>query len=128
MTPGAPLKESDKRRVGTAGIDPTQDQTMEIFDSMKDVRVVIRTPWAHVLDTRAIELEVADTHGAHMLRADREPQLLALVPGEIVLRRRDGTEIHVTVSWGSLTAMGRQIRIVVERAKVRYVEPLRIAV
>jgi hypothetical protein len=45
-----------------------------------------------------------------------------------VLRKRDGGEIRVEVSWGSLTAVGRQARIVVESARVRYIEPMRIAV
>ena len=101
---------------------------MEIFNSREDLRVVIRTPGAAVIDTRVTELEVEDALGRFSIVAGGDPALAALVPSELVLRKRDGGEIRVEVSWGSLTAVGHQARIVVESARVRYIEPMRIAV
>jgi F0F1-type ATP synthase epsilon subunit len=101
---------------------------MEIFNSREDLRVVIRTPTASVIDTHVTALEVEDALGRFTVVADGEPALAALVPTELVLRKRDGGEIRVEVGWGSLTAVGHQARIVVDSAKVRYIEPLRIAV
>ncbi len=100
---------------------------MEIFDSHKDLRVVIRTPEAAILDTRAREVEVEDVVGRFTLRADEEDALSALIPGEIVIRKRDGSELHLDVGYGSLTKLGSQARIVVKHAELRFVEPMRIA-
>ncbi|RLB63832.1 MAG: hypothetical protein DRI90_05970 [Deltaproteobacteria bacterium] len=101
---------------------------MEIFNSAEDLRVVIRTPSAELIDTRAIQLEGEDTLGRFTLRGKGDPVLAALVPSELRLLKRDGSEIHVTVSWGSLIAVGQQVRIVVNDAQVRHLAPLRLAV
>lgn len=104
-----------------------REGTMEIFNSAEDLRVVIRTPTAELIDTRATQLEAEDTLGCFTLRANGSPVLAALVPGELRLLRRDGSEIRVTVSWGSLIAVGHQVRIVVNDARVRHIAPLRLA-
>lgn len=100
---------------------------MEIFDSHKDLRVVIRTPYETILDTRACEVELEDAAGRFTLRADGEAALTALIPGDLVIRKRDGSELHLVVGYGSLVALGGQARIVVRHATMRFVEPLRIA-
>ncbi len=101
---------------------------MEIFNSVEDLRVVIRTPSAALIDTRAMELEAEDHLGRFTIRAKGSPVLAALMPGELRLFKRDGSEICVTASWGSLVAVGKQVRIVVNDARVRYLAPLRLAV
>ena len=55
------------------------------------------------------------------------PVLTALVPGGLRLYKRDGSEVRVTVSWGSLIALGQQVRIVVNDARVRHLPPLSMA-
>jgi F0F1-type ATP synthase epsilon subunit len=101
---------------------------MDIFNSAQDLRVVVRTPTKSVLDTSATDIEVEDTLGRFVITAQAEPALTALVPSEVVVRKRDGSEIHLSISWGSLVFVGNQVRIVAEQAKARYVEALRIAV
>ncbi|MBW2456096.1 MAG: hypothetical protein JRI68_16375 [Deltaproteobacteria bacterium] len=101
---------------------------MEIFDSSEDLRVVIRTPSAPLIDTRATQLEVQDNLGPLTIRIKDSPVLTAVVPGELRLYKRDGSEIRVAVSWGTLVAVGQQVRIVVNDARVSYFAPLRMAV
>jgi F0F1-type ATP synthase epsilon subunit len=91
---------------------------MEIFDSVKDMRVVIRTPEGGVVDTRATELEVEDQLGRFVVQADGEPALAALVPGDIVLRKRDGSETRIAAGFGTLVAVGHEARVVVHEARV----------
>lgn len=97
-------------------------------NSAQDLRVVIRTLSDEVLDTHAGELEVEDNLGRFTVTADGDPALAALVPSEIVLRKRDGAEVRIRVGWGTLTAAAGQARLVVHDADVSYVEPMRIAV
>lgn len=100
---------------------------MMIFDSAHDLHVVIRTAHTVLLDTIATELELEDQLGRFTLRSG-EPSLAALIPSEVVVRRRDGSEARVDVTWGSLTAVGSQVRIVVRSGDVRETEPMRMAV
>lgn len=100
---------------------------MEIFDSTQDLRVVIRTPTSAVLDIHVTSIEVQDHLGRFEVKVGGDPVLTALVPSDLVLHKRDGGEVHVTVGWGSLTAVGAQARIVVNGARVRYVDPQRAA-
>jgi len=101
---------------------------MEIFDSTADLRVVIRTPSTPLIDTRATQLEVEDNLGPLTIRTEDTPVIAAVAPCELRLLKRDGSEIRVTVSWGSLIAVDQQVRIVVNDAQVRYVPPLSMAV
>ncbi len=101
---------------------------MDIFNSAHDYRVVVRTPTRAVLDTSATEIEVEDTLGRFTISSKDEPVLAALVPCQVVVRKRDGSEIHLTISWGTLVVAGNQVRIVARNARARFVEPLRIAV
>jgi F0F1-type ATP synthase epsilon subunit len=88
----------------------------------------VRTPNKAVLDTSATEIEVEDALGRFVISAQADPALTALVPSEVVVRKRDGSEILLTISWGSLVFVGNQVRIVAKQAKARYIEALRIAV
>ena len=54
--------------------------------------------------------------------------MVALVPSEILIHKRDGSQLRARVSWGSMTAVGNQVRIVAKDAKLSYVEPMRMAV
>jgi F0F1-type ATP synthase epsilon subunit len=101
---------------------------MEIYNSAKDLRVVICTPDRRVLDVPAIELEVEDAVGRFTLTANGDPALAAVVPSTMILRKRDGSELHIEVTWGSLTAASGQVRVVVNDCSVVYVEPMRVAV
>jgi F0F1-type ATP synthase epsilon subunit len=95
--------------------------------SLDDLRVIIRTPDHTALDVHACELEVEDPHGRFIVTAHGDEALAALVPSTVVVRQRDGHEIHVHVSWGSLTAAGGEARMVVSACSVVHVAPLRIA-
>jgi hypothetical protein len=101
---------------------------MEIFKGKEDLRVVIRTPSAAILDARVTQLETEGRDGRIVVRAGSEPTMMGLTDTELKLRKSDGSEIMVRVDWGSLVAIGKQARIVVESASVRYLEPLPIAV
>lgn len=101
--------------------------TMDIFNSKEDLRVVVRTPSAAIVDMRVVELEAEGRNGRITVRANCEPTMAGLVHGELRLRKRDGSEIVVRVDWGSLVAIGHQARIVVESASLRYLEPLPLA-
>src|SRR5262245_16477099 len=122
---GQSLKAVTERSEANATL--SHGDTMMIFDSAHDIRVVIRTPWELLLDTVAMEVEVEDTQGRFTLRAG-DAELAALVPSSVIVRRRDGSEIHVDVTWGSLTAVGNEARLVVRGGEVRHIEPLRMAV
>jgi F0F1-type ATP synthase epsilon subunit len=95
--------------------------------SPPSIHVVVQTPYAVLLDTVASELELEDQLGRFTVRSG-DAALAAIVPSEIVVRRHDGSEAHIDVSWGSLTAVGSQVRIVVRSGLVEEVEALRIAV
>ncbi len=104
---------------------------MMIFDSAQDIHVVIQTPHQVLLETVACELDVEDQLGRFTIR-EGDAALAALVPSEVIVHRRDGSQARVTVTWGSLTAVGNQVRIVVRsgevhETKVRETEALRIA-
>ncbi len=101
---------------------------MDIFDSTKDLRVVLRTPSSLLLDTRASSVEAEDHLGRFELRVDSDPALAALVPSTLCIRKRDGSELLVEVSWGSLAKAGDQVRLVVREARIRRIEAMRIAV
>jgi len=101
---------------------------MDIFNSKEDLRVVVRTPSAAIVDTHVTELEAEGWNGNFVVRSGAEPTMAGLASGEMVLRKRDGSEIRVRIDWGSLVAVGHQVRVVVENASVRYLEPLPIAV
>ncbi len=81
-----------------------------------ELRVVLRTPTELLLDTKVSELEAADLAGRFVVRADCEPVLTALVPGDIVLRNRDGRELRAAIGFGSCTKVGREVRLIVEHA------------
>ena len=100
---------------------------MEIFNSRKDLRVVVRTAWATIIDTPASEIEVEDAIGRFTLRADGDAALAALVPSMIVVRKRDGSEVHLDAGWGSLTAAAGQVRIVVSDCAAQHVEAQHVA-
>jgi hypothetical protein len=100
----------------------------ESGDDMNDLRVVIRTPNSLLLDAIASELEVEDQLGRFTVVAGGEPALAALVPSTLVVRKADGSEIRVQITWGSLTAVGNQARMIVESGDVHLGEPIRIAV
>ena len=97
------------------------------IDSAQDIHVVIQTPQTLLLETIARELEVEDQLGRFILHSG-DAALAALVPSRIVVRRGDGSEAHVDVTWGSLTAVGSQVRIVVRSGAVSEIEALRMAV
>ncbi len=82
------------------------------------LRIVLRTSSGPVLDTRVCELELEDLAGRFTVRANDDAVLTALVPGEIVLRKADKTELRVQIDWGSLTKVGREARLVVDHAEV----------
>jgi F0F1-type ATP synthase epsilon subunit len=105
---------------GTEAVGRTvrQGKAMEIFDSGKDLRVVVRTPAGGVVDMRVTQLEVEDQLGRFVIKADGEPALAALVPANLVLRKRDGSETHIAAGFGTLIAVGHEARIVVHEAKV----------
>jgi len=100
---------------------------MNIYDSTKDIRIVIRTHEETVVDTFVSSVEVEDTMGRFIVTAD-EPTLAAITPCNLVLRRRDGSEVIVSVGWGTLTAIGSEARIVVDRAAATFIEAMRVAV
>ena len=114
----------DPSRIGVDG----GDSRMDIFNSREDLRVVVRTPSAAIVDTHVTELEAEGRNGKFVVRSGAEPTMAGLASGEVVLRKRDGGEIRVRVDWGSLVAVGHQVRVVVENASVRYLDPLPIAV
>jgi F0F1-type ATP synthase epsilon subunit len=96
--------------------------------STNDLRVVIRTPSSLLLDTTASELEVEDQLGRFTVVAGGDPALAALVPSELTVRHADGSELRVQISWGSLTAVGNQARLIVESAEIVRVDAMRMAV
>jgi len=100
---------------------------MEIYDSTKDVRVVLRTPTHTLIDTHVVMLEIADEAGHFAIDGGQASMLRSLLPGELRLVKRDGSEVRVVVSWGSLTKLGNQIRIVARHATMYVLEPLPIA-
>ncbi len=110
---------------------------MMIYDSTKDIHVVIRTLHRTLIDTVACEVEVEDHWGRFTLRGG-DAALAALVPSTIVVRRRDGSEAHLAVTWGSVTAAGNQVRVLVhgvhsralrsDTGNMHELEPLPIAV
>ena len=100
----------------------------EIFDSKHDVRVVLRTTNKILSDSYATSIEVEDARGRFTVDATTKPTMVALVPSEILIHKRDGSQLRARVSWGSMTAVGNQVRIVAENAKLSYVEPMRMAV
>jgi F0F1-type ATP synthase epsilon subunit len=99
---------------------------MQIYNSKEDLRVVVRTPSAAVIDCAVTELEVEGPGGPLLIVAGAEPTLLGLAGTDLRLRKRDGTVIGVSVDWGSLVAVGRQARVVAHNAVIRYLEPLRL--
>jgi F0F1-type ATP synthase epsilon subunit len=101
---------------------------MEIFNSKRDLRVLVVTPSEQIIDTHVEQLEVEDQFGRFIVTSGAEPLMAGLVPGHMVLSRRDGSQIHIKLSYGSLTAVGGQARVVVRDADVQYVEPLQMAV
>jgi len=100
---------------------------MNIYDSTKDIRIVIRTADELVVDTFASTIEVEDAMGRFSVTVD-EAALAAITPSVVVLRRRDGSEVLVDVGWGTLTAVGSEARIVVDRAEATFFEAMRVAV
>ncbi len=102
----------------------------EIFHSNKDVRVVLRTSNRILVDCHAVHLEVEDARGRFGIDSRTDPTMVALVPSELVVHKRDGSQLRVQVSWGSLTSVGNQVRIVARKARVEYVDamPMPIAV
>lgn len=102
---------------------------MEIFNSAHDLRVVIRKLDEEIVDTRATSIEVEDALGRFTVTADGAPALASLVPSTIVVRKRDGSEVHVEGSYGTLTAAGGQARIILREAALRRVDPpMKVAV
>ena len=100
----------------------------EIFDSKHDVRVVLRTTNKILSDSYATSVEVEDARGRFTVDATTKPTMVALVPSDILIHKRDGSQLRARVSWGSMTAVGNQVRIVAKNAKLSYVEPMRMAV
>lgn len=100
---------------------------MQIFNSAEDMRVMLSTPAGRVLDLRVTELELLDQGPGAPLRAGEMPLLTALLPGRLLLRKRDGSEICVLVGWGSLTMVGKQARVVVSRAEPSHRASLQVA-
>ncbi|MEM9694511.1 MAG: hypothetical protein AAGA56_18320 [Myxococcota bacterium] len=101
---------------------------MEIFNSARDLRVVIRTLNEELIDTRATELEVEDALGRFSIMAGSEPSLASLIPSVVIVRKRDGSEVQVKMSWGTLTAVDGQARIIARDAEVAFIEGMRLAV
>lgn len=101
--------------------------TPPIPRSAQDLHLIVRTPHRLLLDTICTQIEVEDHMGRFMIEPG-EPALAALVPSEIVIKRPGGGEARLAVSWGSLTAVEGQVRIIVENATITETEPLRIAV
>lgn len=91
---------------------------MDIFHSAKDLRVVICTQDNVLLDTHVKRLEAFDHLGQLVLDGDSPPMLAALIPGDIVVHRRDGTTTRIEAGWGSLTSVGNQVRIATSRGRV----------
>jgi len=100
---------------------------MEIFNSAEDLRVLLATTTERVLDVRVTELELLDQQPGAPLRVGEAPLLTAVVPGRLLLRKRDGAEICVRLGWGSLTMVGQQVRVVVSRAALQFAESLPVA-
>lgn len=92
---------------------------MTIYDSAKDMRVVLRTTDGQLLETVASQVRAPSRQGELVLQRGGSPQLVALVPGEVVLCRRGGGCSYITVDWGSLTAMGNEVRITVRSAEMK---------
>ncbi|MEM1030053.1 MAG: hypothetical protein AAF928_11435 [Myxococcota bacterium] len=86
-------------------------------DTGRDLRIVIRTPDRVVVDTVATHVEVEDTLGRFVVD-DLSPNLAALTPSEVTVVRRDGSRVSVQVGWGTLTAVGTEARLIVDRAAV----------
>jgi F0F1-type ATP synthase epsilon subunit len=93
-----------------------------------ELRVVLRTPTELLLDTNVCELEAADLAGRFVVRADCEPVLTALVPGDIVMRSGDGRELRAAVGFGSCIKVGREVRLVVEHADLGALQRMPLAV
>ncbi len=101
---------------------------MEIFDSTQDLRLVLRTPSRTLLDTRVCWLQVEDHLGRFDLSVNSDPALAALVPSTLCMGKRDGSELLVEISWGTLAKAGDQVRVVVRDARITRIEPMRLAV
>ena len=50
-----------------------------------------------------------------------------MVPSIIVIRKQDGSELHLQAGWGSLVAAAGEVRIAVSDAAIECIEPMRIA-
>ena len=112
----------------TSNINAPRNPDTHIFDSYRDVRVVIRTTNRVLVDCRAAKLEVEDARGRFTLDAASPATMVAVVPSDILVHKRDGSCLRIHVSWGSLTAVGSQIRIIARDAHVVAGDPLPIAV
>jgi F0F1-type ATP synthase epsilon subunit len=95
-----------------------EDEEMTIYDSAKDMRVVLRTTDGQLLETVASKIRAPGRHGELLLTRGSSPQMVALVPGELVLNKRHGDTQRILVDWGSLTAMGNEVRITVRHAAI----------
>ena len=91
---------------------------MTIYDSAKDMRVVLRTTDGQLLETVASKVCAPSRDGELVLSRGGCPQLVALVPGEVVLYSRGGARTRLLIDWGSLTAMGNEVRITVRSAAI----------
>lgn len=92
------------------------------------LRVVLRTPSKVLLVTRVSEIEAEDAAGRFVARVDGAPVLTALGPSDVVLRKRDGSELRAHVAWGTLVKIGHELRVIVDDAEVEEIRPpLRMA-
>jgi F0F1-type ATP synthase epsilon subunit len=82
------------------------------------LHVVLRTPSKTLLKTRVCEIEVEDRGGRFSVGANDDTLLTALVPGTIVLRKSDGSELAARIDWGSFTKVGDEARVVVGHVEV----------
>jgi len=89
---------------------------INIFNSAKDLRVIVRTPTERLFDAHAQSIEGSDGLRSFAIEHDAPAMITALMPGEIVLRKRDGRRLVLQIGWGSLIAVNNEVRITAGRA------------
>lgn len=83
-----------------------------------DIRVVVRTLYQQVLATRAVAIVGADQGGTFIVDRSSAPLIAAVEPCQLRLHHGDGEVTVLDVSWGTITAVGGDVRIVVRDASI----------
>ena len=101
--------------------------TIDIYNSHSDLFIVLQTTETTALRSHIRELMVVGEELKQRLTSDCEDGVVALPPSELYLFRHDGAPLVASVRWGSLTKIGKQIRVVASGLRLRWGRPIATA-